>query len=107
MAAAQPIAKFVSKPDSGGPNGFFPSGNPSIEVGGYAPHGFLGQLLNGLGGYQGPSWVWSFTFKFLLSCTAPRSEVYSDIGKWLKHYKVGDCLAYSPTQVAQSVLRQT
>ena len=38
MAATQPFEKFVSKPDFGGPNGLFPKGNPSSEVGGEAPH---------------------------------------------------------------------
>ncbi len=40
MAGTQPFEQFVSKPDSGGPNGLFPPGSPSIEVGGEAPTGF-------------------------------------------------------------------
>ncbi len=37
LAAPQPIEKFLSKPDVGGPNGFFLQGNPPIEVGGFPP----------------------------------------------------------------------
>ena len=40
----------MSKPDLGGPNGLFPPGNPSIEVGGEAPH-----LFEGLPGPPGPA----------------------------------------------------
>ncbi len=31
MAGTQPIEKFLSKPDFGGPSGLFIQGNPSIE----------------------------------------------------------------------------
>ncbi len=37
LAGTQPFEEFSSKPDFGGPNGLFPPGNPSIEVGGFAP----------------------------------------------------------------------
>ena len=38
LARTQPFEKFFSKPDFGGPHGLFPAGNPSIEVGSFAPH---------------------------------------------------------------------
>ncbi len=38
QAGTQPFEKFVSEPDCGGPSGLFPTGNPSIELGGFAPH---------------------------------------------------------------------
>ncbi len=38
LAATQPIEKFLSKSDLGGPNCLSPPGKPSIEVGGFAPH---------------------------------------------------------------------
>ncbi len=37
LAATQPIEKLFSRFYFGGPNGLFPPGNPSIEVGGEAP----------------------------------------------------------------------
>ncbi len=37
MATAQPIETFSSEADLGGPSGLCLSGNPSIEVGGFAP----------------------------------------------------------------------
>ncbi len=38
LAGTEPFEKFFSKPYFEGPNGLFPAGNPSIEVGGFAPH---------------------------------------------------------------------
>jgi hypothetical protein len=38
LAATQPSDKFFSKPKFWGPNCVFPPRNPSIEVGGEAPH---------------------------------------------------------------------
>ncbi len=38
LAGTQPFEKFFSKSDLGGPHGVLPPGNPSIEVGGFAPH---------------------------------------------------------------------
>ena len=37
MAGTQPFEKFVSKLDFWGPNGLFPPGSPSIEVGAKPP----------------------------------------------------------------------
>ncbi len=38
LAATQPTDEFFTKVDFAGPKGFFPPGNPSIEVGGFASH---------------------------------------------------------------------
>ena len=38
LAGTQPFEKFFSKPGFGCPNGLLPPGNPSIQVGGFAPH---------------------------------------------------------------------